>query len=231
MTQTQQLEFSCLVDFPSSQSHHQSPHALSASVTVPDSCKEICSGQKEAFPKDWGQDPAGERLAERLLRVWGEREGAHNHIHAALQQSQLQRFVGLVDQQQGSLNKSSRFDLLCLSGFHNNIILLHIQQTEQCVTVSYRCRGSQSNDGWVRDLPIAVRHRQDREVAEHREGQHQEEQEHPASRDPKGCCPKGTAQPKVDQSPNRTSKQHLWAEKQAFNNDVMITVWCCYFYV
>lgn len=75
-----------------------SPHLFCFCFPDPDSCKEICTGQREAFSRDrWPNQ--GERLAQRLLRVWGEGEGegegANHHLHAALQQSQLPRFVSL----------------------------------------------------------------------------------------------------------------------------------------
>lgn len=58
-----------------------------------DSGQRLRSCSQEALPKHRWQNPGGERLAQGLLRVWGKREGAHHCLHAALQQTQHQRFV------------------------------------------------------------------------------------------------------------------------------------------
>lgn len=52
----------------------------------------LCSKATETFSRDRGEDPGGERLAQRLLCVWGGRGGTHYRLPAALQQEQLQRF-------------------------------------------------------------------------------------------------------------------------------------------
>lgn len=213
-------------------------HVLLFLLSDPDSCKEICTGQREAFSKDRWPNQEGERLAQRLLRVWGEEDGANHHLHAALQQSQLQRFVslpsiwqfcfvavGLIPWTVFPLNVSLivlYFWLLCVQASKQGDFTLHIQKTKRFLTVSYRCRRFAGKGEGVLHLPTALQQWHDEQVVGHREGQHQEEQDNHGARDGKGHSAQKPPQLQIDQSGNVTRGKHV-SRTDGCNWDLILT--------